>query len=55
MDETCCNAYTTGEVNYLPSMEDILCDGEYAMYNEDLGGNTPLDDLIYYQLFECAA
>ena len=49
MGETCCNAYTTGEVNHAPSMEDILYNEEYEMYNE----GHPLDDLIYCQLFEC--
>jgi hypothetical protein len=49
MGETCCNAYSTGNVDYLPSMEDVLYDSEYSMYNQ---GHV-LDDLIYYQLFEC--
>ncbi len=49
MGETCCNAYTTGEVDYMPSMEDLLFDTEYVMYNQ---GHV-LDDFIYCVLFRC--
>ncbi len=53
MGETLCNAYSSGDVDTLPSMEDILYDTEYSIYNKDGNGDTPLDDLIYYMLFEC--
>lgn len=50
MGDTCCFAY-----NYLGTvaMETFLYHNEYSMYNQDAGGNTALDDLIYYQLFDC--
>ena len=48
MDETCCFAYNN--MSTIP-METFLYHGEYIMYNEDVA----LDNLIYYQLFECDA
>ena len=50
MGETCCFAYTNGDEIHAPSMEDILFNETYEMYNE----GHPLDDLIYCQLFECS-
>ena len=49
MDETCCHAYTTGEVNYAPSMEDVLFDPEYAMYT----GDIQLDSYVYCVALHC--
>jgi len=53
MGDTCCFAYVNGEVNYAPSMEDILYDSEYAMYNLNEEGVRTIDYRIYYQLFHC--
>jgi len=49
MDETCCTAYVTGEVNHAPSMEDVLFDPEYSMYT----GDVQLDAFIYCTCFHC--
>lgn len=49
MGETCCFAYTDGNVDHLPSMEDILYGTDYEMYNE----GHQFDDLIYCVLFQC--
>jgi len=50
MDEAGCNAYNNeGTIQ----MEQFLYHDEYSMYNEDAGGEHQLDNLIYYQLFEC--
>jgi len=46
MDETCCPPYNTGST--VP-METFLFHEEYEMYNAD----HALDNLIYFQLFEC--
>jgi hypothetical protein len=51
MDETCCDAYNDPYATI--SMEKILYHSEYAMYNRDIAGQRVLDNLIYYQLFEC--
>ncbi len=50
MDETCCFAY-----NYIATinMEEFLYHGDYSMYNEDAAGNHLIDDMLYYQVFEC--
>jgi hypothetical protein len=49
--ETLCFAYTL-----LPTipMETFLYHSEYHPYNEDITGDHTIDDLLYYQLFECA-
>ena len=50
MDETCCFAY-----NYMAtiSMETFLYHIEYEPFSEDAEGGHLLDDMIYYQVFEC--
>ena len=50
MDEACCEAYN--DVSTI-QMEQFLYHDEYSMYNEDAGGFHQLDNLIYYQLFNC--
>ena len=35
------------------AMETFLYHGEYSMFNLDADGDQALDDMIYYQLFEC--
>lgn len=48
MDETCCLAYNDwGTI----AMETFLYHEEYSMYNED----HAIDNMVYYQLFECDA
>ena len=51
MGETCCFAYN--ELGTI-QMEQFLYHMEYYMYNSSGFFENPLDDLIYYQLFECA-
>lgn len=48
MHDTCCEAYN--DLGTIP-MEVFLYHWEYSDYNYD----NALDDLIYYQLFECGA
>jgi len=50
MDETCCEAYN--DISTI-QMEQFLYHGEYRMYNLDSDYECQLDNLIYYQLFEC--
>lgn len=50
MSDTCCYAYN---VLGVIQMEQFLYHDEYSMYNEDSSGHHQLDNLIYYQLFEC--
>lgn len=41
--------------NYLGTiqMEEILYHWQWSMYNSDINGDCTIDDLIYYQLFDC--
>ena len=49
MNDTCCFAYINGDVDHFPSMEDILYDGEYSMYNSDI----QLDSFVYCVALGC--
>lgn len=50
MQETCCQVYTE-EGAPIPTMEDVLWNGEYAMYT----GDVQLDAFVYCLLFHCGA
>lgn len=50
MGDTCCEAYN----NYgTIQMEQFLYHAEYSMYNKDANLDHPIDDFVYYQLFDC--
>lgn len=49
MNETWCDAYTSGDEDNLPSMEDVLFASDYSPYT----GDIQLDSLIYCGLFRC--
>jgi hypothetical protein len=50
MDETCCFAYN--HLGTIP-IETFLYHDDYSMFNEDAGGGHLIDDMLYYQVFEC--